>query len=161
MDKNAKRPRALVAAEAAPRAHQTFYPPPLSARVAGRLKRPLGDAFGLTSFGVNHTRLAPGAESALRHTHTRQDEFVYVLEGRPTLVTDDGELQLEPGMCVGFKAGDGNAHHIVNRTGADVVLIEVGDRTKGDEVNYPDDDFHAVRDPDGTPRFFHKDGKPY
>src|SRR5262249_40427812 len=84
-----------------------------------------------------HTRLAPGAESALRHTHTRQDEFVYVLEGRPTLVTNDGELQLEPGMCVGFKAGDGNAHHIVNRSSADVVLIEVCDRTKGDGGTSP------------------------
>jgi uncharacterized cupin superfamily protein len=153
-----KRPRALVAAEAAPRAKQSNYPAPFATRVAGRLKRPLGDPFGLTNFGVNHTRLAPGAESALRHTHSRQDELVYVLEGRPTLVTAAGALELAPGVCVGFKAGDGDAHHIVNRTDADVVLLEVGDRSAGDEVVYPDDDIQAVYGPDGKWAFKRKDG---
>ena len=138
------KPAAIVAAQAPPKAKQTNYPEPFASRVAGRLKRPLGDLFGLSNFGVNHTRLAPGAISALRHVHLRQDELVYVLEGRPTLVTDAGELQLEPGMCAGFKAGSGNAHHLNNRTGSDVVLLEIGDRTGGDEVSYPDDDLRAV-----------------
>src|ERR1051325_5367112 len=112
------RPVALVAADAPARTKATLYPPVFAARVAGRLKRPLGDLFGLTSFGVNLTRLAPGAASALRHAHTRQDELVYVLEGRPTLYTDAGAVELEPGMCAGFKAGEGDAHHLVNRSEA-------------------------------------------
>ena len=97
--------------------------------MAGRDKRPLGDLFGLTNFGVNITRLAPGGASALRHAHTKQDEFVYILEGRPTLVTDAGRTALDPGMCAGFKAGSGDAHCLVNETGADVVYLEIGDRT--------------------------------
>jgi uncharacterized cupin superfamily protein len=87
----------------------------------GREKRALGDIFGLSNFGVNLTRLAPGAQSALRHAHTKQDELIYVLQGHPTLVTDAGETVLEPGMCAGFKAGSGDAHHLVNRSAADVV----------------------------------------
>jgi len=151
----------LVAAEAPPRARQSVYPPPFASRTDGRLKRPLGDPFGLTNFGVNHTRLAPGAQSALRHAHSRQDELVYVLEGRPTLITDAGETQLAPGMCVGFKAGTGNAHHLINRTDAEVVLLEVGDRTRGDEVTYPDDDLQATMGADGKWLITHKDGRPY
>src|SRR4051794_13692652 len=116
----------LRASDAPPRAKKTNYPEPFASRVAGRLKRPLGDLFGLTNFGVNLTRLAPGAISALRHAHSRQDEFVYVLEGRPTLIDDSGETALAPGMCAGFKAGDGRAHHLVNRTDADVTILEVG-----------------------------------
>jgi uncharacterized cupin superfamily protein len=151
----------LVAAEAPPRGQQSIYPQPFAARTAGRLKRPLGDPFGLTNFGVNHTRLAPGAMSALRHTHSRQDELVYVLEGRPTLITGEGARELQPGMCVGFKAGDGNAHHLVNRTTADVVLLEVGDRSAGDEVAYPDDDIRAVAGQGRQRIFVHKDGTPF
>jgi uncharacterized cupin superfamily protein len=108
--------------------------------MAGRDKRPLGDLFGLTNFGGNITRLAPGGASALRHAHTKQDEFVYILEGRPTLVTDGGRTALEPGMCAGFKAGAGDAHCLVNETDADVVYLEIGDRTAGDAVDYPDDE---------------------
>src|SRR5881227_3142170 len=96
---------AIRAADAPVRTKPSNYPEPFASRVAGREKRPLGDLFGLTNFGVNLTRMAPGAMSALRHAHTRQDEFVYVLEGEPTLVTDAGETQLRPGMCAGFKAG--------------------------------------------------------
>lgn len=153
-------PRVLVAADAPPRARQTVYPEPFASRTAGRLKRPLGDPFGLTTFGVNHTRLAPGAASALRHAHSRQDEFVYVLEGRPTLITSAGRTELAPGMCVGFPAGAGDAHHIVNHSGADVVLLEVGDRGSGDEVDYPDDDIKGGL-VDGQWRFTHKDGRDY
>jgi uncharacterized cupin superfamily protein len=110
---------------------------------------------------VNLTRLAPGATSALRHAHTKQDEFVYVLEGEPTLVTDEGETALRPGMCAGFKAGTGNGHHLVNRTDRDVVILEVGDRIAGDSATYPDDDLAAALGPDGRWRFTHKDGTPY
>ncbi len=98
--------------------------------------------------------------SALRHAHTRQDEFVYILEGRPTLVTDAGRTALEPGMCAGFKAGTGDAHHLVNETEADVVYLEIGDRSAGDAVNYPDDDL-AVVTIEGQRRAAHKDGTPY
>lgn len=154
-------PIALVAADAPPRQRRTNYPEPFASRMAGREKRPLGDAFGLRSFGVNLTRLAPGAVSALRHAHSRQDELVYVLSGRPTLVTDRGETPLAPGMCAGFAAGSGEAHHLVNRSDADVLILEVGDRSPGDAVTYPDDDIQAVLGDDGRWRFAHKDGNPY
>jgi uncharacterized cupin superfamily protein len=150
----------LLAAEAPPRTKPTLYPPPFAARVAGRVKRPLGDLFGLKNFGVNLTRLPPGVESALFHRHTKQDELVYVLEGRPTLVTDAGETQLGPGMCAGFPAG-GTAHHLVNRTTEDVVYLEVGDRTPGDEGAYPNDDLKAVFVEGAGWRMLHKDGTPY
>ena len=117
--------------------------------------------FGLTNFGVNLTRLAPGAMSALRHAHVLQDEFIYVLSGRPTLITDRGDTELAPGVCAGFKAGTGEAHHLVNRTGEDVVYLEVGDRTAGDAVTYPDDDLKAILGDDGKWSFAHKDGTPY
>src|SRR5437867_9573966 len=113
-------PLAIAAVAAPPRTKPTNYPEPFASRMAGREKRPLGDLFGLTNFGVNLTRLAPGAISSLRHAHSRQDELIYVLEGRPTLVTNAGETPLSPGMCAGFKAGDGDAHHLVNRTALDV-----------------------------------------
>jgi uncharacterized cupin superfamily protein len=152
---------AIKASEAPPRAKSSNYPEPFFSRMARREKRPLGDLFGLTNFGVNLTRLAPGGESALRHAHSRQDEFIYVLEGKPTLITDAGETPLEPGMCAGFKAGTGDAHHLVNRTRTDVVYIEVGDRTTGDEGTYPDDDIQAVLGADGKWRFTRKDRTPY
>lgn len=128
--------------------------------MAGRHKHPLGDLFGLSNFGVNLTRLAPGAASALRHAHSRQDEFVYVLQGSPTLHTDEGRTALAPGMCAGFKAGTGNAHCLVNDTAEDVVYLEIGDRTAGDEGTYPDDDLIARLVEDRW-RFEHKDGTPY
>ena len=154
-------PAAIVAAQAAPRTKPSNYPEPFASRMAGRLKRPLGEVFGLTHFGVNLTRLAPGAVSALRHAHTRQDEFVYILEGRPTLHTDEGRTVLEPGMCAGFKAGTGNGHCLVNETTSDVVYLEVGDRTPGDEGSYPDDDLRARLDDNGKWVFVRKDGTPY
>src|SRR5271169_5736089 len=106
---------AIRAAEAPLRGRASGYPADLAARVAGREKRPLGDLFGLNVFGVNLTRLAPGAWSALHHRHSRQDELFYVLEGTPTLVTDTGATLLSPGMCAGFQAG-GSAHHLENRS---------------------------------------------
>ena len=152
--------RAILAMDVPPRARRSNYPEPYASRMAGREKRPLGDFFGLANFGVNLTRLAPGGVSALRHAHSRQDEFVYILSGRPTLRTNEGEVELAPGMCAGFKAGTGDAHHLVNRTGEDVLYLEVGDRTAGDRANYPDDDIQAVMS-DGNWRFTHKDGSPY
>jgi uncharacterized cupin superfamily protein len=155
-----KPPIAIVAVEAAPRTRPSVYPEPFASQVAGRLKRPLGDLFGLTNFGVNLAVLRPKAVSALRHAHTRQDEFIYVVEGHPTLHTDEGATRLGPGMCAGFKAGTGNGHRLVNETDANVVYLEVGDRTPGDEASYPDDDIKAVMR-DGQWLFFHKDGRPY
>jgi uncharacterized cupin superfamily protein len=153
-------PAAVEAASVAPRGRPSNYPEPFAARVAGREKRVLGDLFGLGNFGVNLTRLAPGAQSALLHRHSRQDEFVYILEGAPTLVLEAGETELGPGMCVGFPAG-GLAHHIVNRTDTDAVYLEIGDRTAGDCADYPADDLEARLGPDGRWQFFHKDGSPY
>jgi uncharacterized cupin superfamily protein len=153
-------PIALAAANAPARTKASNYPEPFASRMAGREKRPLGDLFGLTNFGVNLTRLAPGAVSSLRHAHTRQDEFVYILQGHPTLHTDAGRTPLAPGMCAGFKAGTGNGHRLINETTRDVVYLEVGDRTPGDEGSYPDDDLKALRE-DGKWQFVHKDGTPY
>ena len=159
-----KPPIALRAADCPPRQRPSVYPPEVLARyaaaLAGREKRPLGEQFGLTRFGVNLTRLAPGAISALRHAHARQDEFVYVLAGTPTLVTDAGETLLEPGMCAAFAAGSGDAHQLINRSGADVLYLEVGDRTPSDRVIYPDDDLAAELTDAGW-RFTHKDGTVY
>jgi uncharacterized cupin superfamily protein len=109
----------------------------------------LGDLFGLSNFGVNLTRLKPGAVSSLRHAHSKQDEFIYVLEGHPVLVTNAGETRLEPGMCAGFRAGTGDAHHLVNRSEEDVFYLEIGDRTAGDSAVYPDDDLRITRGADG------------
>ena len=153
-------PVAIVAEEAPARTKPSNYPEPFASRMAGRLKHPLGDLFGLTNFGVNLTRLAPGASSALRHAHSKQDEFVYILRGRPTLHTDEGLTKLSPGMCAGFKAGTGNAHRLINESSEDVVYLEVGDRTAGDEGAYPDDDLQATLI-DGRWAFTHKDGTSY
>jgi uncharacterized cupin superfamily protein len=157
---NPVRPVAILASDAPARTKPSNYPEPFASRMAGREKRPLGDLFGLANFGVNLTRLAPGASSALRHAHSKQDELIYVLEGRPTLHTDEGRTLLAPGMCAGFKAGTGNAHRLVNETAEDVVYLEVGDRTPGDEGSYPDDDLKALL-VDGRWKFVHKDGRPY
>jgi uncharacterized cupin superfamily protein len=159
-----KHPITIVARDAPPRAKPTSppFPPEMVARVAqGRDKRVLGDLFGLTNFGVNLTRVVPGGESALRHAHGKQDEFVYMLEGEAVLITDVGETVLKPGMCAGFKAGTGDAHHLVNRTTKDVVFLEVGDRSAGDSVSYPDDDVLAVYGADGKWKYSRKDGTPY
>jgi uncharacterized cupin superfamily protein len=153
-------PIAIVAAEAPPRTKPTNYPEPFASRMNGRRKHPLGDLFGLSNFGVNLTRLVPGAVSALRHAHSKQDEFVYILEGEPTLHTDGGRTRLSPGMCAGFKAGTGNGHRLINETERDVVYLEIGDRAPGDEGSYPDDDIKASL-VDGKWKFVRKDGSPY
>lgn len=153
------KPKAIVAAEAPLRQRPSVYPAQFAAIVAGREKRPLGDLFGLSNFGVNLTRLPPGCVSALRHAHTLQDEFIYVLEGVATLRDDHGDTQVSAGMCAGFKAG-GGAHQLLNLGDQDVLYLEIGDRSPGDRASYPDDDLEA-RSIDGAWRFFHKDGTAY
>ena len=153
-------PIAIVAEQAPARAKRSLYPEPFASRMTGREKKPLGDLFSLSNFGVNLARLAPGALSALRHAHSLQDEFVYVLQGSPVLITDSGETQLHPGMCAGFKAGTGDGHQLVNRSSEDVVFLEVGDRAAGDTATYPDDDLQANL-VGGNWQFEHKDGTPY
>lgn len=150
---------AVMANEVAPRTKPSNYPEPFASRVSGRVKRQLGDVFGLSNFGVNLTELPPGGESALLHKHSKQDEMIYILQGYPTLRTDSGEEVLTPGMCAGFRAG-GLAHQLINRTGAPVLYLEIGDRTPGDEGSYPEDDLKAVL-VDGAWVFTHKDGTPY
>ena len=158
--KNKDTPAAVIAAQIAPRTKPSIYPKPFDARVAGREKQQLGEVFGLVNFGVNLTRLLPNAGSALRHAHAKQDEFFYILQGYPTLITDEGETPLSPGMCAGFKAGTGNAHQLLNRSSEEVIYLEVGDRSAGDSVVYPDDDLQADF-VDGEWRFSHKDGSGY
>ena len=153
-------PAAVVAAEVPPRTKPSNYPEPFAGRMAGREKRALGDFFGLRNFGVNLTRIAPGGQSALMHTHSRQDELIHVLEGEAVLATPSGETPLSAGMCAGFPAG-GEPHHVLNRSDRDVVILEIGDRTEGDMGSYPQDDIRAVMGTDGKWCFTRKDGTPY
>ena len=136
------------------------YPAQYKSVVVGRAKRRLGDALGLTHFGVNLTTIKAGASSALRHWHTHEDEFIYMLEGELVLLTDAGEQLLRPGMCAGFPAGKADGHCLVNRSGRDAVYLEVGDRNARDDVVYPDNDLVARGTPEGR-RFTKKDGTPY
>lgn len=136
------------------------YPEPFKHRVATRAKRRLGDALGLKNFGVNLTTIAAGGQSALRHWHGVQDEFIYVISGELVLVTDGGEQTLKPGMAAGFPGGKPDAHCLLNRSDSDATYLEVGDRNPGDAVNYPDDDL-AARMKDGRWTFSHKDGSSY
>jgi uncharacterized cupin superfamily protein len=138
----------------------TIYPPPYAATVAGRAKRALGDQFGLSQFGVNLTVLAPGSSSAERHWHEKEDEFIFILEGEVVLIDDDGEHLLTPGMCAGFKAGDPNAHKLVNRSSLPVTLLEVGTRSESDRAHYPDADRAAEKE-GGKFRITRKDGTAY
>ncbi|PHP66110.1 cupin [Zhengella mangrovi] len=153
-------PLAIDAAGVAPREKASAYPEPFASRVAGRVKRQLGSVFGLTNLGINMTVLEPGAESSLLHRHSAVDEFVFILQGTPTLVTDQGEMELAPGMCAGFPKG-GLAHHLVNRSNAEVTYLEISDRAPGDAGDYPADDLKAVQDGDGRWIFTRKDGTPY
>jgi uncharacterized cupin superfamily protein len=142
------------------RPSRSSFPAEFSERLRKRVKHPLGDLFGLSVFGVNFTKLPPGGHSAIRHAHSVNDEFIYVVEGEATLVTDAGETLMTPGMCAGFKAGNGDAHHLINKTDKDVHYLEIGDRLPNDEVEFPDDDLAVIKK-DGKRSFFHKDGTPY
>jgi uncharacterized cupin superfamily protein len=133
------------------------YPPDLAASSAGRAKQALGDVAGLSQFGVNLTRLPPGSWSALRHWHTHEDEFVYIIEGEAVLITDAGEQLLRPGMAAGFPAGRVDGHHLVNRASATVTYLEIGSRHPEDDCFYPDADLQ-YRHQDGV--FTRRDGSP-
>jgi len=135
------------------------YPKEFAPVISGREKQRIGDAAGLTQFGVNITRIRAGTASALRHWHEQEDEFIYMLEGELVLRENDGETVLRPGDAAGFKAGSGIAHCLVNRTTRDAVYLEVGTRAKSERVHYPDVDFMMERDEAGR-RFFRKSGEP-
>jgi uncharacterized cupin superfamily protein len=143
-----------------PEVRSTMYPEPFRSRVANRAKRRLGDACGLTRFGVNLVTLGPGGQSALRHWHTLEDEFVYVLSGQVVLVTDAGEQTLSAGACAGYPAGSRDAHHFINRSGKPATYLEIGSRIEGDNAFYPDDDIMWCHD--GNSAYAaHKDGRRY
>jgi uncharacterized cupin superfamily protein len=153
------RPPALDPAEV--RVHEgSSYPEAFKGPVRTRVKRGLGDALGLTNFGVNLVTLPPGAWSAQRHWHSHEDEFVYVLDGALTLVSEDGEQVLTAGLVAGFPAGKADGHHLVNRGSEPATYLEIGDRRQADEVTYPDIDLHLPPAPEGR-GFTNKKGKPY
>jgi len=153
---------AIDPALVAPSTGEPDYPKVFWSSVAGAERRKLGDAAGLRNFGVNLTRLPPGCASAERHWHTKQDEFVFVLSGELTLISDAGEQTLSPGMAAGFPAGKPDGHHVVNRGPVDAVFLEIGDRSPCDEGEYPDIDM-IWRNVDGDQAYvyLHKDGTPY
>ncbi len=138
----------------------SIYPHPFVDQMAGRLKRKLGDAVGIRQFGVNLVTLEPGAWSSQRHWHEKEDEFVYIIAGNATLVTDDGEQTLGPGMIAGFPAGEANAHHLINKTDLPVLYLEVGTRTPDERADYTDVDMKAHK-VDGNWVFTRDDGTPY
>ncbi len=137
------------------------YPEPFRQNIVSRRKRVLGDAFGLTRFGVNLVELPPAAWSSQRHWHTHEDEFIYVVSGELTLVTDDGEQLLTPGMVAGFPAGDRNGHHLINNGEGLACYLEIGDRNGQDEVFYPDIDLLYKVNDNGDRVFSNRDGVPY
>lgn len=143
-----------------PKRTTTVYPEPFKALIAGRVKQAVGNAAGLKNFGINLVSLEPGSRSALRHWHSLQDEFIYILEGEVALITDAGPQLLTPGMMAGFPAGEANGHHLVNQSNSRVVYLEIGDRTPEDQAHYPDDDLFAKAAPEGW-IVTHKDGTAY
>jgi uncharacterized cupin superfamily protein len=136
------------------------YPEAFRRAVGGRERRRLGNAVGLDQFGVNLSRLKPGAASSQRHWHQNEDEFVYVLEGELVLCEDGGETVLRPGDAAGWKAGVPNGHCLVNRTNRDALYLEIGSRAPREVATYPDIDMRAERDDKGM-RYVHRDGTPY
>lgn len=150
-----------IPAQELPEQRSTILPEPFRARMGDRAKRKLGEAFGLTQYGVNLVRLGPGGQSSVRHFHTHEEELVYLLEGELVLVTNAGEQTMRAGMCVGFPANTGDAHHLVNRSGAEATYLEIGSRVAGDNAYYPDDDLCLLKDGKGGMVPGHKDGAPY
>jgi uncharacterized cupin superfamily protein len=146
---------------ALPSTFGTLYPTPYDAPCRTRERKRLGDAAGLTQYGVNLLRLAPGAWSSQRHWHTGGDEFIYVLAGEVTLVGDGGDEILRRGDAAGFKAGDTNGHCLQNRSGEDVLVLEIGSRIAGEAAYYPDIDLAAISTGPGPTRYTHRDGTPY
>ncbi len=140
--------------------NSTGYPAQFAGLVAGRFRKRIARVGGLTQFGVNLCRLAPGAASSQRHWHKAEDELVFVLQGEATLVEDEGETILKPGDAAAFKAGVPNGHHIINRSGRDILILEIGTRSQNDSGEYPDIDLAFIND-DGAVRYLRKDGTPY
>ena len=151
---------ALEPASVPPRS-TSGYPEPFRSRVLPREKRALGDALGLTKIGINLTTLPPGKESSMRHFHTREDEFVFVVEGEVVLRTDEGEQLLTAGTCAGFPAGAKNGHQLVNRSDRPARYLEISNRDPEDSAEYPDLDLAYRKAPDGGAIFTHKSGEPY
>jgi uncharacterized cupin superfamily protein len=149
-----------IAIDALPVHATSAYPAPYRKVVEGRARRRLGDAVGLTQFGVNLTTLKPGAATSLRHWHQNEDELVFVLEGELVLVEDEGETVLRAGDAAGWKAGVRNGHQLINRTGRDTVLLEIGTRSPREHSEYPDVDLIFDKDERGT-RITHRSGEPY
>jgi uncharacterized cupin superfamily protein len=139
---------------------KTGYPEPFRQIVLGRVRKQLGNAAGLTQFGVNLTTLKPGAASAQRHWHAAEDEFVYVLAGEVVLCEDGSEVMMGPGDAAGFKAGVANGHCLINRSERDAIYLEVGTRAARERAEYPDINLRAERDESGM-RYLHKSGEPY
>lgn len=139
---------------------RSTYPEPYNLVVSGRQRKRLGNAAGLDQFGVNLVTLKPGAASALRHWHEKEDELVYILEGEVVLIENEGETVLKPGDAAGFKAGSANGHQLVNKSAHDAVYLEIGTRSKYERAEYPDVDLVMTRDDKGG-HYTHKDGKPY
>jgi uncharacterized cupin superfamily protein len=139
------------------------YPEPYRSRVVPRDRRRLGDELGLTKIGVNLTTLAPGKESSMRHWHTHEDEFIYIVAGEVMLRTDAGEQALSAGMCAGFAAGDANGHQLINRSGAPAVYIEISNRVQpGDTTHYSDADVDLVwNGPLAPGRYARRDGSAF
>ena len=140
---------------------KSLYPEPFASMMQGRVKRKLGDYFGLTNFGINLTELEPGAMSALKHHHLTQDEFIYILQGTPTLIFGDNEFLMQAGDCFGFKKAQGVGHQLINKSHETVTYLEIGDRSPDDKAEYPDDDLMAISEDSGRWLFLHKDGSPY
>ena len=153
------KPPVLNSADA-PGKSGTPHPVAIAEKCRARFKRPLGDAFGLTQFGVNRTTLAPGVWSTVRHWHTAEDEFVVVLEGELILVTDGGESAMREGDCIGFKAGIADGHRLENRSEKDAVYLEIGSRRQDDITHYSDEDLLAAYADDWSPVFTRRDGSP-
>lgn len=147
----------VIDIETAPKRVGSGYPPEFAGPCVARVKRALGNAAGLTMFGVNLTELPPGCWSSQRHWHTKQDEFVYVVEGEITLVTDAGETLLKPGMCAGFPAGKKDGHHLINKSSATAKYLEIGDRPSDDAAEYPDIDL-SVKMINGQYSYSRRDG---
>ena len=139
---------------------ECLYPDPFHQPIAGRARKRLGNAVGLSQFGVNLTTLKPGTWSSQRHWHRNEDELVYVLEGEIVLCETHSETVLKAGDAAGFKANSGNGHCLINRSARDAVYIEVGTRTVNETTVYSDIDMRLERDKNGM-RYLHKNGEPY
>jgi uncharacterized cupin superfamily protein len=153
------KPNKLIASSVEPRT-KSVYPEPFASMMNRREKRALGDFFGIQKFGVNLTTIKPGGQSSLMHRHSKSEEFIYVLKGEITLITEAGETVLTAGECAGF-IPTGSAHMLMNKSHEDVEYLEIGDREKGDEADYPQDDIKASQNELGKWIFHHKDGSPY